>query len=412
MYRENRLNGGRVISAWAAKETKTTGQTTRLRWVIVVGRLLITISGMLLASGMTAHAGLHEPCRLDREEINTQSPFGPFRERSTQRLTWYRWQPYLTSELSFRHVIYKDFAGVASKAHQLYHASFSGRPLTTPLEFSAGRIWAGNHQLRPIDGATWWYPWGERLKTTLTVGRSARVDLNGQGEQPSFFEGRFDYRFNQETTLTFQRNQEFKEGFSSGQIGYKIDNLRFLGEYRNTGATGTARLGLQYYDGHRCDLTGDYRLNQHDDGDSGVMRNILAIEMGEFYLETGVGGTFFLEEPRVKNDTHYYEGSVTWGDPRTRKDILQIGYMLEKAPASSARTLSGHAERRVSRKTTLGLGVSSTVFEESGASIQNLEGSLHRRVDWGFYEIRLGMINSASQGNLQKDVGLRAGYEF
>lgn len=46
---------------------------------------------------------------LEREECNTDTPFGPFREKSAQRLIYTRKTSHLVSEFNFRHVLYTDY---------------------------------------------------------------------------------------------------------------------------------------------------------------------------------------------------------------------------------------------------------------------------------------------------------------
>ncbi|OIP28235.1 hypothetical protein AUK22_04510 [bacterium CG2_30_54_10] len=356
-------------------------------------------------------SGIHSPCQIQREEISTSSPFGPYREKSSQRLTYNHQNPYLVSEFEYRHVLFKDYKGVAPRLNQLYQASFFGRNMETPLEFKAGRIWIGNHSFRPVDGVSWWYPWGRRLSTTLEVGQISKIDDKTRAEGPGYFEGELRYRFNEQAALAVQSGQDYKNRFSSFQLSYHIDSLRLIGEYASSGATDTWRLGLQYYDGQRVDITSDYRLQMNGTTNSGITRNLIGLDMGSFYLETGIGGRFYFDDGRLPRST-FYEGTLTWGAPWQGKDKLSLGYLLETSPASTSHTLSGTAERNVSKKTRISLILASTRFGGTDDSIQNLEGRLRRLVEWGYYELRLAVINGGSRSDLQKDVGLSAGYQF
>ncbi len=373
--------------------------------------LLWTAVVLLWIGSSPAVGQVREPCQIQRTETSTFSPFGPFREKSSQRLTYNHQTPYLVSEFDYRHVIFKDFKGVAPRLNQLWQASFWGRNMESPLQFRVGRIWTGNHSFRPVDGISLWYPWGRRLSTTLDLGRIARVDSDTRADDPAWFEGALRYAFNDQAFLAVQGGQDYKTRFSSALVGYHIESLKLQGEYANSGATESWRLGLQYYDEHRVDLTGDYRLFLHDDTNSGVARNLIGVEMGSFYVETGVGGRFFFGDDKRPRST-FYEGTLTWGAPKQGKDTLAVGYLLETNPASTAHTLSGSAQRQISRKTRLSLEVASTRFGGEDDSIQNLESRLHRRVEWGYYELKFAVINGGGRSELQKDVGVRAGYEF
>lgn len=394
-------------AAPANEETKTRQTTNRAR--LSVALLLATVVGVLLS--VPAPAQVREPSRIQRTETSTFSPFGPFREKSSQRLTYNHQTPWLVSELDFRHVIFKDFKGVAPRLNQLWQASFFGRNLSTPLEFKAGRIWTGNHSFRPVDGVSWWYPWGRRLSTTLDIGKTAKVDAKTRAESPDWFEGRLHYAFNDEAYLAVQGGQDYKTRFSSALVGWQIETLKLQGEYASSGATDTWRLGLQYYDQHKVDLTGDYRLFHNAVTDSGVARNLIGVELGTFYLETGVGGRFFFGDDPLPRST-FYEGTLTWGAPKQGKDTLSVGYLLETSPASTAHTLSASAQRNVTKRTRISLEVASTRFGGDDDSLQNLESRLHRRVDWGYYELKFAVISGGGYSELQKDVGVRAGYEF
>jgi hypothetical protein len=58
------------------------------------------------------------------------------------------------------------------------------------------------------------------------------------------------------------------------------------------------------------------------------------------------------------------------------------------------------------------LGVDDTRFENQSGTVQNLEGAIRRRVQWGYFELSGALISGGSDSDLQKDVRLRAGYEF
>jgi hypothetical protein len=348
---------------------------------------------------------------LQREEISTFSPFGQYRERSTQRVVYNHLTPYLASEFEFKHATFKDFQGTAPTLNLLYQASFRGYNMDTPLEFKAGRIWTGNQRFRPVDGVSWSYPWGKRLTTRLEFGQLPRIEDRDRYNQPAYFEGRLHYRFNDEAFFAVQGIQDDRDHFTSTMVGYQIDTLKFIGEYQSSGATDSARVSLQYYDGKRLDLTGDYRISRHEGTDTGIMRNLLGWEIGTCYFEGGVGGKFHFDGPRLPSSS-FYEGNLTWGLPKKGKDTMSLGYMLETSPGSSSRTLSGLAERNISSNTRLSLEAASTRFDSGRNSVQNLETRLHRKVDWGYFEVLFGVITASDIDDLQKEVRLRAGYEF
>lgn len=391
------------------KRTRIILRQRKSRISIAVIPLLIGI--IFFCCGHRAMAQIKAISQLQREEKNTTSPFGPYRERSSQSIIYNHYTPYLASEFEFRHVIFKDLMGTAEKKFQFYQASFRGQNMTSPLVFKVGRIWTGNEKFRPIDGASWFYPFGRRLTTSLEMGRMPMIDDNTSHGNPGYMEGRIQYRLNDSAFLAFQGLQDLKDRYSSTLLGYEIESLKVLGEYRSSGATDTYRISLQYYDGSKCDITSDYRLNMNDKTDSGVLRNTIGLEVGELYFESGAGSKFFYGDGKIPKNV-YYEGNVFWGGRNKRKDSLNFGYLLETGNASSARTLSGTAERVVSPRTKISIGLTDTRFDEGRSSIQNLESKLHRKVEWGFYELRFAFITGGDNSELGKDFSLRAGYEF
>jgi len=345
---------------------------------------------------------------LEREECNTDTPFGPFREKSAQRLIYTRKTSHLVSEFNFRHVLYTDYMGFAPERNMLYQASFKGYNLSNPLEFKVGRIMTGNNTLQTVDGVSWFYPWGNRLKTTIDLGSIANVDTKVKG-QPSFGEGRLHYSFNDNAFMAVKAVKQFDESFGGVMLGYNIRDFRMTGEYLGGSGTDTVNLAMQYIDPHNFDLTSDYRLMFNDVSDSGQMRHYVGCESGQLYFEAGVGNSFWFNGPKI-DDNWFYDGSVSW--QASNRDNATIGYLNEITPASASRTLYGRAERRISHKTRFSIGVEDTRFENSGGSIQNLDARLNRRVQWGYIELSGGMITGGSDANLHKDIRLRAGYEF
>ncbi len=356
-------------------------------------------------------ADLSRTPQIERTELSMTSPFGPFRERSDQRFIYNHRNAHTVTEFEYRHVIFKDYYGLAPKQDMVFQASLEGRNLGAPMTFKVGRVWAGNERFLPLDGGAWNYIWGKRLSTTLNIGAVPRIEQHPGTRHPSFFEGRAHYRFNEQAFFALQANQEASTKYSSFLLGYNIESLKLLGEFASTGATESWRLGLQYFDGYRCDLTSDYRVQMNNGNNVAIMRNLVALDVDKCYLEGGVGGRYpFGDDPTPKS--MFYEGSVTWGSPRKGKDSLTMGYIYETSPASTSQTVSGHAERAVSKNTTLGITVTTTSFDTGRRSIQNLEGSLRRRVDWGYYEARFGAITGGQDDSLQREVGIRAGYEY
>jgi len=345
---------------------------------------------------------------LEREESNADTPFGPFREKSAQRIIYTRKTSNLVSEFNFRHVLYKDYYGVAPERNFIYQASFKGYNLSSPLEFKAGRIMTGNNTLQTVDGVSWFYPWGNRLKTTIDLGSIANIDTNTRG-QPSFGEARLHYRFNDNAFLAVKAVKQFDESYGGAMLGYNSEDLRITGEFLGGSGTDTLNLAMQYIDPRRFDLTSDYRLMFNDETDSGQMRHYAGIESGQLYFEAGVGNRFWFNGPKA-DDMWFYDGSVAW--QATNRDNASIGYTTESTLASTSRTLYARVERRISQKTSLSIGVEDTRLENSGGSVQNLDARLHRRVQWGYLELSGGMITGGSDSDLHKDIRLRAGYEF
>lgn len=345
---------------------------------------------------------------FEREESNTDTPFGPYREKSAQRFVYTRKTTNLATELNFRHVLYKDLFGVAPEKNYLYQASFKGYNMSSPLEFKAGRIVTGNNLLQTIDGVSWYYPSGNRLKTTIDFGRIAAID-SGNGDQPSFAEGRMHYTFNNNAYMAVKAVKQYDENFGGAMVGYNSDEFRVSGEVLGGSATDSLHLAMQYIDPHRFDLTSDYRLFKNDVSDSGMMRHFAGLESGQMYVEAGVGSRFWYNGPKT-DDTWFYDGNVSW--MAKNRDNASLGYLVETTTASTSRTIYGRAERQISQKTSFGIGVEDTRFEKSGGSVQNLEGRLRRRVQWGWVELSGAVITGGGDSDLQKDVRLRAGYEF
>ncbi len=392
------------------KAYRNNGLTPFLRWAAI--QLLIGCFALLMpASALTTPMQLAAPCSLERTERNVTTPFGPWRERSEQRLTYNHYTPYLATEFQFRHAIFKHAWGVKTSRDFLYQAGFSGRNMNSPMSFSVGRIWGGNALFRPIDGGSWTYPWGRRLSTTLEAGNLTTPDLKESDAKPGYFEGRLNYRLNEQAHFAVLSEQEWRDRYSAAQLGYVLDTLRLLGEYRSSGATDSWRMGMQYSDGKRVDLTADYRLNRNDDTNSGTGRATAGIESGQMYFEGSLGGQFFFDKEK-RPDNSFYEGNVTWGNTRLGENSVGLGYTVETGPASVSRTISGTAERVVTKRTRIGLTLAETRFEQGDASVQNVESRLHRRVDWGFYELRFALISGGASSDLEKDIALRAGYEF
>jgi len=354
---------------------------------------------------------LAPPCSLERTERNVTTPFGSWRERSEQRVTYGHFTPYLSSEFQFRHAIFKHEWGTKTGRDFLTQASFSGRNMNSPMNFKVGRIWSGNALFRSVDGGSWTYPWGRRLSTTLEAGRLATHDLEDDENKPGYFEGRLNYRFNEQVTFAILSEQEWRDRYSAAQLGYVIDALRLIGEYRSSGATDTWRMGMQYYDGKCVDLTADYRLNDNDVTSSGVGRATAGFESGQMYFESSVGGRFFFDKEKLPDST-FYEGNVTWGNTRLGESSAGLGYTVESGVASVSRTISGTVERVVTKRTRIGLTLAETRFDQGKTNVQNMESRLHRRVDWGFYELRFALISGGADSDLEKDIALRAGYEF
>ncbi|GAB4278211.1 MAG: hypothetical protein Kow0029_21430 [Candidatus Rifleibacteriota bacterium] len=345
---------------------------------------------------------------LEREEANTDTPFGQYREKSSQRLIYTRKTSHLVTELNYRHVLFKDFLGRAPEKNYLYQASFKGYNLSSPLEFRVGRIGAGNNNLQTIDGVSWYYPAGKRLYTTIDVGRIAPVD-DAKKNNPSFAEGRLHYKFNDKAFMAVKAVRRYDESFGSAMFGYNGDDLIMTGELLGGSATDTLHLSMQYINPTRFDMTSDYFVNHNSYSDSGMMRHYLGLESGDFYIEGGIGSRFWFNGPEIP-ENWFYEGTLTWGLPGSNN--ISAGYLVESTPASASRTIYAQAERKVSQKTTLSLGVENTTFENNNIAVQNLEGAIRRKVQWGYFELRGAVISGGGDSDAQKDIRLKAGYEF
>lgn len=363
--------------------------------------------GNLLASTRPEGSLMPVPV-IEREEHNTDTPFGQYREKSSQRLIYTRKTSHLVTEFNYRHVLFKDHLGVAPDRHHLYQASFKGYNLSSPLEFRVGRIGAGNNNFQTVDGFSWYYPWGNRLYTTLDLGRIANVDGQKKSEI-SFAEGRFHYRFNQQAFMAIKAVNRYDKSSGAAMFGYNGDELLMTGEIIGGSATDTMHLSMHYMADNKFDWSADYLINHGDDSDSGLMRHCLGLEAGEMYIEGMAGSTFWFNGPKVP-DNRFYEGSLTWGRPSGNN--VSAGYLVETTPATASRTIFARAQRKVSAKTRLSLGVDDTRFENQSGTVQNLEGAIRRRVQWGYFELSGALISGGSDSDLQKDVRLRAGYEF
>ncbi|MFZ5949247.1 MAG: hypothetical protein ACOYXC_00965, partial [Candidatus Rifleibacteriota bacterium] len=366
---------------------------------------LLSVAGSLFASIRPEGSLMPVPV-LEREECNTDTPFGQYREKSSQRFIYTRKTSHLVTEINYRHVLFKDYLGTAPEKNYLYQASFKGYNLSSPLEFKAGRIGAGNNKLQTIDGVSWYYPWGNRLYTTVDLGRVAPID-DEQKDNPSFAEARFHYRFNEQAFMAIKGVNQYDDSFGSAMLGYNGEDLRVTGEYLGGSATDTLHLSMQYLSPKKFDWTSDYLIYHNSTSDSGTMRHYLGLETGSFYIESGIGNRFWFNGPNTP-DSWFYEGTLTWGNRSS--DNITAGYLVESTPASASRTIYAHAERKVSKKTTLSLGVEDTTFEKGEGSVQNLEGGIRRRVQWGHVELRGAVISGGSDSDLQKDVRLKAAY--
>lgn len=345
---------------------------------------------------------------FEREEHNTDTPFGSYREKSSQRIVYTRKTSHLVTELNYRHVLFSHEMGEAPDKHYIYQASFKGYNLSSPMQFKVGRIISGNNSLQTIDGGSWYYPWGNSLSMNIDVGKVAAID-SARPNQPSFAEGRAHYRLNDNAFMALKAVQLFDEKSGGAMLGYNAEGLRIFGEFLAGRATDTMQLSMQYIKPGSFDLTSDYALYYHDDADTGRMRHLAGYETGNLYFEAGTGSSFNFNMDD-KNECWFYEGSMSWG--LTDNDKLMFGMIHETVPASSSKTIYAQAERRISRNTRLRLGVEDTRFENTPLSVQNLEASLWRKVQWGYFELRGAMITGGSDAKLQKDIRLRAGYEF
>ncbi len=392
------------------RQTDARGQGVCHSAIAAVARTLLTLALVLL--GAVGNAGLKPPIILEREENNTQVPFEPWRERSTQAFTYVHEQPWLTNEFKLKHTTFKDVPGYRQQLTTIQQASAYGHNMTSPLEFQAGRHWTGNSTYRPVDGVTFYYPWGNRLSTTVTTGRFAYIYEHQSARRPDFFEGQIHYQFNDQTYLRVQGDQEVDTQNTTVQVGYAIDSFKIIGETRNSSGTDTYRLSFVYQNDQKFDFNTDYFVYLSA-SDTSVLRSYVAYDMGKWYLETGAGKKFlFGDGSRSPRENAFYEGTLQWGNPARHIDNLTLGYLLETSGIAEARTLSGTGERVISPKTRLSLSVADTRFDDGRSSVQNLEGRFHRKVEWGYFEIRCGLISGWRADALDKDIGLRAGYEF
>lgn len=356
-------------------------------------------------------AQIQAPSRLQRTETSTGSPFFRFRERSSQSLVYNHWSPYIVSEFEFQHTTFKYVLGDKPDTNWIYHASVTGQNMSTPLTFKAGRIWTGNELFQPVDGVSWRYPWGNRLTTSLSLGRVSQTNLDWPERHPAFAEGKLRYKLNDSAFFAIQSAQEMKDNYTSAMLGYSIDSLKSLAEFKSTGATDTFRISLQYYDGYRCDLTSDYRVEMNNGRNSGLLRNTLGISGKKLYFETGVGKKFLFGRTAGPQN-FYYDGTLSYGIGKKDQDNVSVGYLVESATASEARTLSGNLERVISANTRLGISVADTRINDGPTSIQHIESYLNRKVDWGFFEVMFALVTTGSNPDLQKEVRLRAGYDY
>ena len=368
---------------------------------------LFASAGSVFASVRPEGALMPVPI-LERHEHNADTPFRAFREKSSQRIIYTRKTSHLVTEINYRRVMYSDYLGEADEKNYLYHASFRGYNMSSPLEFKVGRIMTGNNNIQTIDGGSWFYPFTDRLSMNFDVGKIAAIDSENSN-RPSFAEGRTQYYLNDNSYMAIKAVQRYDEKSAGLMIGYDAEGLRAYGEYLNGSATDSWQLALSYISEHGFDLNADYILFQNDIADSAIMRHYAGYETGNLYFELGGGNNFTFNNDDDKNNW-FYEGSFTWGV--TDSDNLTFGSIHETTYASSSRTIFAQAERRISRNTRLSVGVEDTKFEKAALSFQNLHASLWRRVQWGYYELRGAMISGGTDSNLQKDVRLSAGYEF
>lgn len=346
---------------------------------------------------------------LERQECNTDTPFGQFREKSSQRLIYTRKTSHLITEFNYRHLLFKDFVGTAPEKSYIYQASFKGYNLSSPLEFRVGRFAAGNDLLNTIDGVSWYYPWSDKMYTSMNLGRIAPVDDDYDNDSNSYAESRLHYKFNRQAFMAIKGVNQNDETAGGLMLGYNGEEFLMTADYQSRSSTDTLRLNMQYISPHKFDMTSDYLINHNEKSDSGLMRHYLGLESGEFYLETGIGKKFWFNGPKTPEDW-FYEGSLTWGSPGS--DMVSAGYLVESTPASASRTIFAGAQRKISSRTFLELNVEDTTFENQNKSVQNLEGAIRRKVSWGYFELRGAVISGGSDSDLQKDIRLRAGYEY
>jgi hypothetical protein len=375
------------------------------------GRLLLLVLLAFVAVTTAGQAQLKAPKMIAREESSTTFPYEEYRERSAQRLTYNHVSPFLTTEFDFRHVDFKYVLGGALQENRLLHAGLKGQNLGNDLIAKAGRIWGGNDSFRAVDGISLHHPFGNRLSATALLGKTPVLGRDMDSPKPAITEGRLDYRFNRKAFLALQASQDLADHYSSAVLGYAIEALTALGEFKTTGATDTYRLGFQYFDGTRLDLSSDYRVQMYDGLDTGIFRNTVALSVGSCYFETGLGRKFQFGD-RPFDNTSFYEGTVYWGNSRLGQDNLSLGYLLEIMPEVESRTMSGEAERVVTKNTRIALSLADTRFNDGRSSVQSLGGRLHRKVYWGFYELDFALVSGGDRSDLRQDLNVRAGYEY
>ena len=94
------------------------------------------------------------------------------------------------------------------------------------------------------------------------------------------------------------------------------------------------------------------------------------------------------------------------------KDNLSLGFLHETSPASTARTISARAERRISRNTSFTLGVEDTDLKKVMEVFRTLKVVFIERLIGDILELRGGVISGGSDSDLQKDISLKVGYNF
>ncbi|MBF0547310.1 MAG: hypothetical protein HQM08_22910 [Candidatus Riflebacteria bacterium] len=409
------LNKGRILSSPELLISRYNDSISKFTILFAI------ILAVFLKNPALLEAGVKQNNQVEREESSTSSDFSFYRERSVQSLIYSHTTPFLQNEFNFRHVSYQFIPSPwffipppeqNITANQLWQASIYGRNLASPLEFKVGRVWAGNETFRSVDGGTLNYKWGNRLSTNFLVGKASKIDETIVKKLPELYEEQLRYKFNENAFFTVGGGQKDEVTHSLAQLGFSMDSFRFLGEHRSvTGASETWGLNVRYFTPGKLDLVGDYRLETQGTQESGSLRSLIGYDAGKIYIEGATGLVYHQGQIRSDNMA-YYEGNLTWGQPDFGLDGITLGYLLEHGLASTARTISGSAEKRVSSKTRIYIDLSDTIFEQNGESIQNLGSRLHRKVDWGYYELDLAFITGSRIESLQKEAKIRAGMEF